>query len=253
MKGCAMSMMPAVQIQAPLRLVHSSPQAIVESAPAPKRETLPFRIRIVSDEAALHRAVSIRRAAYARHVPEVARILETPEEADFQLGNVVLLAESKLDGTPLGTMRIHTNLYRPLPLERSVELPPLLRRHSLAEATRLGIALGRTGHVVKTALFKCFFECCRLWDIDWMVIAGRSPLDRMYTALMFDEVFPGKGFIPMQHAANIPHRVLKLRVESVPEIWAQNNHPLYEYFFKTQHPDFELTDGPSLNLPMRAA
>ena len=32
-----------------------------------------------------------------------------PESADSEEGAVVLLAESKLDGSPIGTMRIQTN------------------------------------------------------------------------------------------------------------------------------------------------
>ena len=45
------------------------------------------------------------------------------ESCDRDPGTAILLAESKLDGAPLGTMRIQTNEYAPLAVEQSVRLP----------------------------------------------------------------------------------------------------------------------------------
>ncbi len=210
----------------------------VENYPA---EQLPFTIRIVGSQASLEKAVFIRHAAYARHVPEMAKHLYEAEPADHEAGTVVLLAESKLDGSPLGTMRIHTNTYSSIPLEHSVALPKWLPQLKLAEATRLGISLGRIGRVVKTALFKAYFNYCQMTGVDWMVIVARAPLDRMYDALQFDDVFDGGGFIPMAHVGNIPHRIMKFEVETAEERWAATHHPLFDYIFRTQHPDINLS------------
>lgn len=213
-------------------------------------EHLPFTIRIVRHDEALRKAVYIRHAAYERHVPEMAKRLNTAEAADFEDGTIVLLAESKLDGAPLGTMRIHTNTHRGLPLEQSVTLPGWLPELRLAEATRLGISVGRIGRVVKTALFKAYFNYCQMMEIDWMVIVARAPLDRMYDALQFDDVFPGGEFIPMAHVGNIPHRIMKFEVETAEERWAATRHPLFDYIFRTRHPDIHLRDeGPAQDRP----
>ena len=80
------------------------------------RERLPFTIRVVHTQADLCKAVEIRHAAYARHVPLFAKTLAMPESNDAENGFVVLLAESKVDGAPLGTMRIQTNRFKPLNL-----------------------------------------------------------------------------------------------------------------------------------------
>ena len=80
-------------------------------------ESLPFTIRRVETEDDLLKAVRIRHAAYARHVPEFARSLTAPEAADYASDTVVLLAESRLDGSPLGSIRICTNALRPLGVE----------------------------------------------------------------------------------------------------------------------------------------
>lgn len=213
--------------------------------PGMTEERLPFSVRIVRSEEDLDKAVSIRHSAYGRHIPAVAALLEKAEANDNEPGSVVLLAESKLDGSPLGTMRIQTNRYKPLALEQSIKLPSWLQGNSQAEATRLGVTSNRMGRLVKTALFKAYYQYCLLEEIEWMVIAGRSPLDRGYEALLFQDVVPGGGFIPMRHAGNIPHRVLAFNIERAEFNWRQARHPLCGFVFDTSHPDIDLggTDG----------
>jgi hypothetical protein len=203
-------------------------------------ERLPFSIRIVRNQDDLEKAVQIRHSAYGRHIPEVAAMLEKAEASDSEPGSIVLLAESKLDGTPVGTMRIQTNRYRQLALEQSVDLPHWLQGKSQAEATRLGVAGDRAGRLVKTALFKAYYQYCVLDEIDWMVIAARSPLHRQYQALLFQDVFPDGEFVPMRHAGNIPHRVLAFNIATAKPIWQQARHPLYDFVINTHHPDIDL-------------
>jgi len=204
-------------------------------------EYLPFRVKLVRSNEDLNKAVSIRYSAYSRHVPEFASSLNAPEPYDYEDETVILLAESKLDGSPMGTMRIKTNRLAPLSLEQSVKLPEWLEFSGIAEATRLGITVGRMGPVVKSVLFKAFYLYCRQIGIEYMVIAGRAPLDRQYSDLLFQDVFPDAGFIPMRHAGGIPHRVLALDVVNVQAIWAAAKHPLYKFIFDTTHPDIDLS------------
>ena len=72
------------------------------SSKARAEESLPFTLKIVRTQAELNQAVLIRQAAYDRHLPEFAKSLVKPEAADFEKGTVVLLAESKEDGTTVG-------------------------------------------------------------------------------------------------------------------------------------------------------
>lgn len=203
-------------------------------------EILPFTVRIAEDMTDIRKAVKIRHAAYSRHVPALAEKLTEPEQFDFEDGMFVLIAESKLDGAPLGSMRIQTNQHRPLLLEESVELPLQFVGKSLAEATRLGVTQDRMGRMVKIIMFKAMFMWCFEHGVDWMVIAARSPLDRQYEALMFEDVFPGLGFQAMRHAGNIPHRVFSHEIESGQARWAEAGHPLYDLFFNTRHPDIDI-------------
>eukprot|EP01114_Cavostelium_apophysatum_P007506 TRINITY_DN19611_c0_g1_i1.p2 TRINITY_DN19611_c0_g1~~TRINITY_DN19611_c0_g1_i1.p2 ORF type:complete len:263 (+),score=45.05 TRINITY_DN19611_c0_g1_i1:397-1185(+) len=206
-------------------------------------ERLPFTIRRVETEDDLLKAVKIRHAAYARHVPDFARSLALPEEADYASDTIVLLAESRLDGSPIGSTRIRTNLFRPLGVEESVELPDFLQGRRLVEATRLGIDEGRTGRVVKLALVKACFMYCQDNDIDYSVATGRPPVDRQYEQLLFSDVFPGQGAIPLRHVGNIPHRVMAFDIASFEQRYRDARHPLLNFFFNTHHPDIDV--GPA--------
>ena len=203
-------------------------------------ELLPFTLRVVRSQESLDKAVHIRHAAYARHLPEFAQTLKEPEPADFAPGVVLLLAESKLDGSALGTMRLQSNEFKPLALEQSLDLPDWLRTQRLAEATRLAVTADRMGRMVKTVLFKSYFQHCQTTGVDWMLIAGREPIDRMYDSLLFEDVFPGRGYIPLRHAGNLPHRVMSFHIASAQERWARANHPLLDFICTTAHPDIKL-------------
>jgi len=205
-------------------------------------ERLPFTIRAARSEGALQKAVSIRQRAYGRHVPALGELLRFAEAKDREPGCVVLVAESKLDGSPLGTLRIQTNRHQPLALEASVELPQWLEGQVLGEATRLGVAEGRAGRVVKTMLFKALYLYCLDQGIDWMVIGARPPLDRMYEGLLFTDVFPGKPFFPLKHAGNIPHRILALDIGAADARWRLAKHPMYDLFRTTRHPDIDVRE-----------
>lgn len=227
------------------------PQRTELNAKTMVEELLPFTVKVVSTQTELAKAVQIRHDAYARHLPEFAETLAKPEAADFDKGVVVLVAESKEDGSPVGTMRIQTNAYKPLCLEQSIDLPDWLKVLPMAEATRLGVTNEKGGRLVTTALFKAYYLWCKQAGIEWMVIAGRSPIDRQYQRMLFDDVFPGRGFIPLAHASNLPHRVMSSCVKTAEARWTAVGHPLFDFAFRTHHPDIML-DTPRRPLTMPA-
>jgi len=216
------------------------PANLFTPALARAEERLPFTVRVAASEERLRKAVSLRQHAYGRHVPALGELLREAEEKDHAPGCVVLVAESKLDGEPVGTMRIQTNRYAPLAIEESVELPESFAGCSLAEATRLGVVVGRVGRVVKTMLFKALYQYCVEQSIEWLVIGARPPLDRMYEGLLFTEVFAGGGYFPLKHAGNIPHRILALEIDTADARWRAARHPMYDLYVNTHHPDIEI-------------
>jgi hypothetical protein len=204
-----------------------------------KRESMPFTIRIVTADHDLRKAVDMRRMAYGRHLPAFAEKLGI-EKCDRDPGVAILLAESKLDGAPLGTMRIQTNEYAPLAVEQSVRLPNWLAGSRLAEATRLGVAGGGIGRVVKVMLCKALWLYCEQQLVDYMVITARSPLDREYEGMLFEDVFGEREFLPMAHVGGLPHRVLAKDVMAARRRWEEARHPLFQFMVHTDHPDLDL-------------
>lgn len=202
-------------------------------------------MRSVRDEAELAKAVAIRRSAYGRHVPELAARFTAPEESDLDGSSRVLVALAKLDGMPLGSMRYRTNEARALDVEQSVTLPELLRGKLLTEATRLAVSQAAVGRVVKAMLMKAMFLQCEAGGIDSIVAAARSPMDRFYQWLYFEDVFPGGEFLPMAHAGMIPHRVMACDIVTTKRRWEEVNHPWYSLFFDIDHPDIDLTPFPA--------
>ena len=204
------------------------------------QERLPFTVRIVSNESELTKAVSIRAEAYGRHLPDFANTLRAPESLDTEPGVVVLLAESKVDGTALGTLRLQSNAYMPLQVEQSIALPRWLRDRPLIEGSRLGIVGGSIGRLVKMVLIKATLQYCEQDGIDWAIVAARAPLDRPYDQMMFEDLFPEQGFIPMRHAYNIPHRVLGFEIETGHQRLVDAQHPLLKFMRFTHHPDIDV-------------
>lgn len=203
-------------------------------------ERLPFTIRCVRGGDDLRKAVQVRQAAYARHLPLFAQTLAEPEASDYEAGTMVLLAESKLDGSALGSTRIRNNFHQSLNLEESIVLPEWLQSRRLAEVTRLSVGEGRIGQVVKVALLKACVMYCQQQRIEWAMATGRAPIDRQYERLMFVDVFEDKAPVPLKHVGNIPHRVMAFEIDTIETRWSAAQHPMLDFFCRTDHPDIDI-------------
>ncbi|MEQ1566307.1 MAG: hypothetical protein ABMA64_11765 [Myxococcota bacterium] len=230
-------------------------------------DEIPLHVRPVCADDELRQVAALRSLAYRSAAPELADRLREPEPEDHLPGNVVFGAYDP-SGALHGTVRVHTSAYRPLPLERSVQLPEGLMRPR-AEATRL--ARGFRAHpMVKLALTKAFggaagattqpsgaglsfgveaaeprpssrtafWTTCLHRGVEVMVVAGRDPVHAQYERLLFSPVFP--EWIPMAHAGGLPHKVLALAVEDALRGWRERAHPLLS---------FMVGDGVRIELP----
>ena len=213
-----------------------------------REETLPFTVRIVQNEADLAKAIRVRHSAYARHLPVLAETLREPETLDRAQGVILILAESKLDGSPLGSARVQSNDFQVLAVEQSIELPKWLDGRSIVEVTRLSIAEGRAGRLVKLIMMKAMHQYWLKNGVDFAIATGRAPIDRQYEQLLFMDLFPDQGFIPLRHVGDVPHRVMGFCVENLEQRCLQTVHPLYQLFFQTYHPDIDILNAVHNNL-----
>nr|WP_143890650.1 hypothetical protein [Tepidimonas alkaliphilus] len=211
-----------------------------------RREWLPFRVRVAAGEADLQRVAALRWAAYARHLPApLVQPLAQAEALDREPGVAVLMAESKVDGELLGTLRLQTNRPRPLLLEQSYTLPPEMAQSPCAEVTRLAVASHPESRLVKTVLLKAAYRWCEAYGIRYVLVTARPPLDRQYARLLFRDVDPARGYVPLAHVFGLPHRVMVCDLARARQDGA--GHPLYDFWFRTDHPDLEV--GPEEGRP----
>lgn len=216
------------------------PHPAHQSSIADRLRSLPFRIRAADDEETFKKAAVLRQEAYHRHLPQFSNGLFEPEKSDFAPGCVLFVAESKLDGSILGSVRVHTTLFDPLPLQSSIELPAEYGRSTLGEAARLCVSRDRPGSLVKALLCKAYALFCAEQGVDRLVVTARAPLDRQYEAMGFVDVYPDVSFISMKHVGGVEHRVLTERVDDVIPNFLRLSHPYHEIFTQ-EHPDFDLT------------
>jgi hypothetical protein len=226
-----------------------TPQAVtpvIADVEAPDAVQLSFRVRIVRTEEHLSKAVQIRAASYGRHHPEVAALLQSAEEADRAPFALVLLAESKLDGGALGTLRIETNARGPLPIEGLLPAQSQYTGKTIAFVTRLAVrGGGQEATLVKLALFKALHRYCLACQIDWVVVTARPPMDRQYVRLGFVDIYDRETLVPIPWNEQIPMRLMALEVISCEREWRRTGHPLYAFMFVDYTPDIEIFNSVS--------
>jgi hypothetical protein len=217
----------------------SGARQLAEVAP-PDAIQLSFRVRIVRTEEHLTKVVQIRTASYGRHYPETAELLKSPEGADRAAFALILLAESKADGSALGTMRIETNTRGPLPVEGLLPSDSPYSARTIAFVTRLAVSAGAEATLVKLALFKALHRYCLACQIDWILVTARPPMDRQYLRLGFVDIYDSDTLLPISWSENIPMRLMALAAISLEREWRRIGHPLYALFFSDYTPDIEI-------------
>jgi hypothetical protein len=203
----------------------------------------PFTVGLATSAQDFRDAVEVRRAGYGRHLPDLAATMTYPDAFDAHPDVSVMLVKSKLDGEPLGTARIQLNTSGPLSVEQAVNLPPALQGKRLAEITRLCVVPGSAGMLAKLAIWKAVYFFLEAAQVQYTVAAGRVPLDRQYLDILFTDLFPDRGLVPLGYANNVPHRVMALDHSTCYQRWKADSHRLFDFVFQTEHPDIQVSDA----------
>jgi hypothetical protein len=206
---------------------------------------LPYRIHPVEDPSLLLGVRALRRAAYSKYLGDAAQPFEAPDAIDARPSTVVFAAQSKTDGRVVGSLRITSNADGPLPLEQSTTLPAWLATRRLAEFTRF--VTEREPHDPRLAplLMKAAFLYAESVGIEALVVASRAKMAERYALLGFEDVVPGQ-WVPLAHAGNLEHRILRLDLVGIRERYKALGHPMYTLAVETDHPDISLAPrGPA--------
>ena len=202
--------------------------------------SLGFSVRLAGSSQALREACAVRARAYGHHLAESSRRFAKPEPIDFAPGTTVLLCCDKADGHGIGTARIQTSAFGPLPLESSLIMPAWLAGWPRAEITRLAVVPG-ADPLVKLCLMKACYLYCLANQLRWIVIGARNEaLVRNYRRLGFRDVLAPGDAVPLSHAGGLPHHILAFDLVAAERTWLEGRHPLYAFMVETYHADLQL-------------
>lgn len=200
---------------------------------------LPFTVRLSKTYEDLAKVVQIRSSSYGRHVPEIGHLLASPESDDFRDDVLHLIVESKLDGSVLGSIRLQPNITRPLRIEGECEMPEKYQVPRKIELMRLGVKNGADGLSVNFAIYKACCEICYRCGFEYIFVAGRNPLNRLYKALQYEDVLDGET-VPLSYAAGIQHNIFALPVDKIHEL-CDKTYPTFRRFLcEEDHPDIDI-------------
>lgn len=203
-----------------------------------KAEQLPFTVRVVTTPKDLAKAVEVRASAYARHMPTLGQSLLAPEAEDLKSDVLVLLAERKFDGRPVGSLRLQSNVKRPLRLQGEAPTLQAYASKRLVETTRLGVELGEASKIVTAGLIKTAYEICHGARVEYSVTGGRRSMAQVFRALQFDELQGGP--FPISFGNNIPHWIFVLPIREFESRLRTAAHWYYDFLAKTEHPDIDI-------------
>jgi hypothetical protein len=210
-------------------------------------QDLPITVKIVRTSEQLQRVCHLRSVAYGLRSPDLGEKFSVPEPADHDAGNVVFIAEDKETGSVVGSVRLHTNLFKQVPLESVAEIPDQLRGQLLAEACRLCVRKDYSNSLVSMILFKAIYLYCFANQVQFLLCVAREPLNQIYKSMGFSPLNGGdeEQWMPISYVGNLPHSLLLLDVLMAETFWRENKHPFYDFVGRTYHPDIQIFSAAS--------
>ncbi len=219
------------------------------SAGVPRRpfpfpvKRLPIEVVVARTHQQIVNAVQVRKLGYEKFHPDIAATLSTAEPEDFQPNAVVFVARCKVTQTPVGSLRIESNVGTNSFASSHYRLPDLYTESTHAWVTRLSVIKGVNQQLAKLALFKALHRYCLATQIDWIVVGAVPPSDRLYLKLGFTDIYPAGTLLPLYGHDDNKVRFLKLSTVHAAKEWAESGNPLYDFMFRTYLPDIKIFDS----------
>ncbi len=210
-----------------------------------EHEELGFTVKIARNDNQLFSALAVRKESYTKHHPDYAEIVAVKDRRDQQSGSIVFVAESKLDGSPLGTVRIETNQMRPLQMESDFKLPKSMQGTRLAHISRMATRQGTGGRSVKYGLLKAVYLYCHAKEVKFFLIATIPPLERLYYRLGFTNLSEKTNSIQLSEYGNFPMRVLRAKVSRFEYLTSKFAPDLNRFMFHSIHADIKIFESVS--------
>jgi hypothetical protein len=197
-------------------------------------------VRLVRTSGQLVEIGRVRSRAYSKHVHNVHADDSGLDSQDQDSKTISIYCEDKTSKKTLGALRISIADDEFLPIQKAFLLPTEMLGTRIAEITRLAMPASPNSKFIKALLFKALFQYCVAMQVKWMIVGARSPLDLEYLSLNFTDLTKSAGYVPIQHAWGLPHKVLAFEVMTAERRWHSLEHPLYDFVFKETHKEIEV-------------
>ncbi len=210
-------------------------QEIRGSAPSMR-----YRISLVRTPDQLDAVVAVRREAYGSRLQALADQVGRPEDFDFNHDAVILLLEDRISGRPLATTRLNTGKSL-LPIMADMELPSFITDNPIGYVSRMAIVgEAMKKPEIRLLMDKAICQLCWARQIRNMLIFAVVPRQRIFMSRGFKDIFEDR--LPRHPAFlnGVPIRALMLEVVALERHWREAQHPAYEFFFNTFHPEIEI-------------
>jgi hypothetical protein len=199
-----------------------------------------LRVRIVRTAAQLQRVVAVRMEAYSSRLPELAEQVSAPEDLDYSHGAIVLLAEDCNTGRAYGTLRLNTGRDM-LAMMDDIQLPREIVEGEVAYISRMAaVGNAKQKSAVRRLIEKAMFQLCAAKQLRTVLILAVVPRERLFYHWGFSDVFPDEMPRHPQFLNKIAVRALQCETYTIERTWREKKHPLYDYFFRTFHPEIEV-------------
>ena len=200
----------------------------------------PYKIRIVRTQEQLDNVVAVRCQAYSERLQALASKVQQPGPLDFTHDPIVLIAENSLTGEAVGTLRVNTGP-QILELLQDVQLPDDLTQHRVAFVSRMAV-IGDVHDrpLVRNLLQKAVFQLSVAKQLSRILLLAVHPRERLFYRCGFRDVFSDGAPRFPRFLDYFPVKALYADTYALEREWKEEKHPLYDFLFRTFHPEIEV-------------
>jgi hypothetical protein len=122
-----------------------------------------------------------------------------------------------------------------------IQLPGEITNGQVAYVSRMAVVGdGRQKAAVRKLLEKAMFQLCAAKQLRTVLILAVVPRERLFHHWGFTDVFPDQMPRYPRFLNEVAVRVLQCETYSIERTWREMKHPMYDFHFRTFHPELEI-------------
>ena len=200
----------------------------------------PYRVCIVRTSRQLQLAVDVRYQAYSEKLQALASKVQQPGALDFDHEPIILLAEDRIRNQAVGTLRINTGRGI-LEMLQDIDLPETIVDERVAFVSRMAV-IGTVAErqLVRNLMQKAVYQLCIAKQLTRILLLAVEPRERLFYRCGFGDVFADGRARHPKMLDGFPVKALFADTYSMERAWRDQKHPLYDFLYRTFHPEIEV-------------